>query len=407
MKFVDFHINPEILKAIIKESFIEPTIIQQRCIPKIMEGHDVVAQSLTGSGKTAAFGIPILEKIQSGKGIQSLILTPTRELTDQVKQTIGRFGAFLKIHITAVFGGVGMQPQIDSLKRTDIVVATPGRLLDHIRHNTINLKHVKYLVLDEADKMFEMGFIEDVEEIIRQLPKERQTLLFSATIPKEIHYLIKKHLKNPIHIQEQLLVSKHLLKQIYYEVKPHKKFSLLVHLLKHKTPGLAIVFCITRRDVDVLTRNLKMQKIKTMAVHGGLTQSKRSHAVSSLKSEDIQVLVATDVAARGLDIGNISHIYNYTSPKTAKEYIHRIGRTARAGKYGEAVTLISTKDYDNFRNVLSDRDIHIEPNNLPEFEEVPFIRPMHENRRHFSREYSPHQRESSHRKYKPRFHYKR
>lgn len=386
MGFEELQLQPDMLKAVIKHGFLEPTAIQKKCIPEIKAGHDVVGQSLTGSGKTAAFGLPLLEKIHLGKGIQALILAPTRELANQVRDALTIFASFTRIDITAVYGGVGINPQFDALKHAEVVVATPGRILDHINRKTIDLRNVKILVIDEADKMFEMGFIEDVREIINYLPANRQTLLFSATISSDIHQLIKKYLKNPCLIKEQIHVDKTLLKQIYYDVRQQEKFSLLVYLLKNKTPGLAIAFCGTRREVDILTKNLRMQNINAMAVHGGLSQNRRSHAVDSLKKENIQVLVATDVAARGLDIKNISHIYNYDSPKNSSEYTHRIGRTARAGKYGEAVTLLSERDHENFRNVMIDRNLHIQKEQLPSFEILRFVREMHSERSgHFQR----------------------
>jgi len=401
MKFEELHLQDTLLKAIKKSGFTEPTPIQEKCIPVIKEGKDVVGQSLTGSGKTAAFGLPLLERMQPKKGVQALILTPTRELAQQVKDTLATFAAFTPIQITGIYGGVSMQPQVDALRRVEVIVATPGRMLDHTNRKTVNFANTHYVVLDEADKMLEMGFIEDVEEILKHLPKERQTLLFSATIPSEIQHLIRRHLKNPVMIKEKLHVDKSLLKQVYYGVKQHEKFSLLVHLLKNKTPGLAIVFCATRREVDILSKNLKMQKIHAMAVHGGLSQNKRSKAVDSLKSEDIQVLVATDVAARGLDIKNISHIYNYDSPKNASEYTHRIGRTARAGKSGEAVTLLSERDHDNFRNVLNDSSLIIKKEAIPEFERVQFSRHVPEDRE-FS--HNPHRQRFGRGFSKPRRH---
>lgn len=373
MKFEDLELNSSLMKAIEKSGFIEPTPIQARCIPEIKSGKDLVGQSLTGSGKTAAFGLPILERIIPGNGIQALVLAPTRELANQVRETLVKFSSFMRLNITAVYGGVSMGPQIHDLRTAEVVVATPGRLLDHIRRNTINFNHVNFLVIDEADKMFEMGFIEDVEKIIRATPTRRQTLLFSATMSKEVINLVRNYLREPSFIKEQIHVDKSLLKQIYFDIRQQEKFSLLVHLLKEKTPGLAIVFCGTRRQVEVITKNLRMQQINAMAVHGGLSQNRRDQAVDSLKKENIQVLVATDIAARGLDINHISHVYNYDSPKNAEEYTHRIGRTARAGKSGEAVTLISERDHANFRSVLSDRNLCIKKEALPEFEKLPFV----------------------------------
>ncbi|MGV8168450.1 MAG: DEAD/DEAH box helicase [Candidatus Nanoarchaeia archaeon] len=374
MKFEEMKLKEELLKAVHKAGFTEATSIQEKCIPAALEGRDVVGQSATGSGKTAAYGLPILQNIEKGKGVQALILAPTRELAQQVKDRMDEFARFLGIHIAIVYGGVGMQPQIDALARAEIVVATPGRMLDHLGRGTANLRKVKILVLDEADKMFEMGFIEDVEEIMKSLSKERQTLLFSATIADRVHHLIKKYLKTPYLIKEKIHVDRSLLKQVYYNVRPNDKFALLLHLLKHKTEGLAIVFCGTRREVDMVSRNLKINGIKALAVHGGLSQNMRTNAVDALRAENISVLVATDVAARGLDIQNISHVYNYDSPKNSEEYTHRIGRTARMGNKGDAVTLLCDRDHDNFRNVMSDRNLRIDNEEPPAFEKIPFQR---------------------------------
>jgi ATP-dependent RNA helicase DeaD len=374
MKFEELELRPEIMKAIERLAYSEPTPIQAKCIPEANKGRDIVGQSLTGSGKTAAFGIPILERIDRGKGIQAVVLTPTRELAVQVKESMDKFALYLNIKTAVVYGGVGIQPQIDALKKAEVVVATPGRMLDHIGRQTINLRNTKIFVLDEADKMFEMGFIDDVKEILRSIPKERQTMLFSATMAGNVQSLIKAYLRDPYMIREKIHVDKSLLKQIYYNVNQKEKFSLLVHLLKNKTEGLAIVFCGTRREVDNINKNLKRQGIKSLAVHGGLSQNMRSNAVDALKAENISVMVATDVAARGLDINNISHIYNYDSPKNAEEYTHRIGRTARAGNSGEAITLLSDRDHDNFRSVMSDRNLIIESAHTPEFAKIVFER---------------------------------
>jgi ATP-dependent RNA helicase DeaD len=379
MKFEELELRPEIMKAIQRLAYEEATPIQAKCIPEANKGRDVVGQSLTGSGKTAAFGIPILERIERGKGIQAVILTPTRELACQVKESMDKFALYLNIKTATVYGGVGIQPQIDALKKAEVVVATPGRMLDHIGRQTINLKGVKLFVLDEADKMFEMGFIDDVKEIMRSIPKEKQMMLFSATMGGNIQGLIKAYLKDPYMVREKLHVDKSLLKQVYYNVNQKDKFSLLVHLLKSKTDGLAIIFCGTRHEVDNINKNLKKQGIKSLAVHGGLSQNMRSYAVEALKKENISVMVATDVAARGLDINNISHIFNYDSPKNSEEYTHRIGRTARAGNKGEAITLLSDRDHDNFRSVMSNRDLIIENAPLPTFERMAFER--HEERR--------------------------
>lgn len=385
MKFEEFGFNEHIMKAIKELGYEDPTLIQEKSIPIVAAGKDVVAQSSTGSGKTAAFGLPVLEKLEPGKGIQMLILTPTRELCVQDKEAIEQFAKYLHIHVIAVYGGVGYEPQIHGMRTADVVCATPGRMLDHIRQGNINLKNVKWLVLDEADKMFEMGFIDDVEHIIGQTSKDRQTLLFSATFPSEIHRLVEKYMRNPVDIKAEIYVLKTKLKQIYYTVDQRDKFSLLVHHLKSKKQGkqgLAMVFCATRDEVSLLTKNLEGQGISVLSIHGGLAQSKRLQALEQLKHKDIDVLVATDVAARGLDIKDVTHIYNYDVPKTSIEYIHRIGRTARAGAAGEAVTLLSQRDFENFERVLEDRSLDLVQLPVPQMERLQFhlMRPGREMR---------------------------
>jgi len=302
MKFEDLGIDPIILRRIKKEGFQKPTEIQEKCIPAIKKGKDIVGQSVTGSGKTVAFGIPLIEKTFSKKGIQSLVLTPTRELCMQVKEVFDDFGKEKGLRTTAIYGGVDIRKQIHDLKISELVVATPGRLLDHLNRNSINLNSVKYLVLDEVDRMFDMGFRDDVDKIISKVPKNRQTLLFSATIPNNVQSVVKKYLKSPLILKAQIKIDKSKLNQVYYDVGRRRKFSLLMHLLNKKTDGLSLIFCGTRREVDHLTANLKQNGIHAMAIHGGLTQNKRIHALDSLKKEKIQILVATDVAAIGLDI---------------------------------------------------------------------------------------------------------
>ena len=254
-------------------------------------------------------------------------------------------------------------------------MGTPGRMLDHLRRRTMDFRNVRFLVIDETDKMLEMGFIDDVEKIIRHVPKNRQTLMFSATIMNSIHRLMNRHLNNPVVIKTQSQVDKSKLEQIYYDIyQQHDKFSILVHLLKNDTPGLAIVFCATRRESDIVARNLRFHGINASAIHGGMSQNKRMQSLDSLKNQKTDVLVATDVAARGLDIKNVTHIYHYDVPKTSTEYIHRIGRTARAGADGKAVTLLTEPDHDNFRRVQSNEELEIEEEDVPDFKKVSFKR---------------------------------
>ena len=377
------HLQQEIAKAAEDLGYTEWTDVQKRSIPKIQEGKDVIAQSLTGSGKTAAFGLPILEKIIHGNGLQVLILVPTRELCEQVNSEMRKFSKYKKMNIIPVYGGISINPQIDNLKNADVVVGTPGRIIDHIQRKTIQLNKINILVLDEADKMFEMGFIDHVKRIISYLRQNRQTLLFSATISSQVHQIVKNYMKNPELIKVKSYIDEGSLVQHYYDVPSSNKFSLLVHLLKNESPGLTIIFCATRRMVDILSRNLYKLGIKTEKLHGGLSQSRRKQAIDMFHSKKADILIASDVAARGLDIKNVTHIINYDIPKTSKEYIHRIGRTARAGSEGKVISLLGEQDYDNFRNVLTDRALIVEKLELPEFQQIPLFKAEH--RRDFDR----------------------
>jgi len=284
MKFEELELNPLILKEIKKQGFAELTEIQQKCIPEIRKGNDVVGQSLTGSGKTVAFAIPIIEKTVPGKGVQALVLTPTRELCVQVKDAFDTFGKAMKISAAAVYGGTGMQSQFYALRKAEVVVATPGRLLDHISRGSVRFDSLKFLVLDEVDRMLDMGFIDSVDRIIQRIPKNRQTLLFSATLSGSVHALARKYLHNPVSLKAQTFVDKSLLKQVYYPVKEHEKLQVLLHLLKHKTPGFALVFCATRHHVNALTRSIQAKGINSMAIPGGLSQNRRLYALEALKT---------------------------------------------------------------------------------------------------------------------------
>ncbi len=381
MKFEELEINQQIIDKTIQQGLTELTPIQEQCIPEIIKSKDVVGQAETGSGKTIAFCIPILEKIKKKQGIQTLILTPTRELCIQVTDVFDTYGKKLGITTTSIYGGVNIKPQIKKLKTSEVVVATPGRMLDHIRRETIDLRKIRFLILDETDKMLEMGFIDDVEQIISYTPRNRQTLMFSATIMRSFQKLMKKHLRNPVIIKTKSQVDKSKLHQIFFDIyNKNDKFSLLVHLLKHDTSGLAIVFCATRRESGLVAKNLKKQGVLASAIHGGMTQNQRTRSLNGLKHENTEVLVATDVAARGLDIKNVSHIYNYDVPKTPTEYIHRIGRTARAGENGVAITLLTRPDHDNFRRVQSDEELIIKREEMPDFKKIPFHQAIYKRR---------------------------
>ncbi len=386
MKFEELTINKKLIEKTHEEGYGELTLIQEKCLPAIIKGNDVVGQAETGSGKTVAFCLPILDKITPRNGIQALVLTPTRELCVQVMDVFKDFGAQLKIKTMSVYGGVSISNQIKNLPSADIVCGTPGRILDHLSRGTIDFSTVKFLVLDEMDKMFGMGFIKDVEKIISYVPRERQTLMFSATVSYEVHRIMNRHLKNPVIVKTRSQVDTTKLKQVYYDIyQQNNKFPLLVHLLKHSTPGLAIVFCGTRTESDIVAMNLKRQGINALAIHGGMSQHSRSKSLDALKNETTDVLVATDVAARGLDIKNVTHVYNYDVPPTPKEYTHRIGRTARAGENGDAVTLLTERDHDNFRRVQSNKELNIIKAQMPHFEKVSFIRKSRPQKRQFKK----------------------
>ena len=385
MNFNNLNINKKIKNKINEVGFEKLTQIQEKCIPEILKNKDIVGQAETGSGKTLAFSLPILNMVKKDNGLQALILTPTRELCIQVTNVLKDFESNLGIKIFDIYGGVSIEPQIRNIKKANIIVATPGRLLDHIGRNTINLRNIRFLVLDETDKMLDMGFIDDVERIIKNVPRNRQTLMFSATLSHDVFRISKKYLKNPIIFETKSLVDKEKLNQKYFDIyNQNDKFSLLVHLLKNDTSGLAIVFCATRRETDIVAKNLRKQNINASAIHGGMSQNKRIKSLDKLKKENIDVLVATDVAARGLDIKNVSHVYNYDVPKCPKEYIHRIGRTARAGENGEAITLLTSRDHDNFRNVQSDDKLKIKKESFPKFEKVAFLRKFKRKKRRYS-----------------------
>ncbi len=367
-KFKELGLSEGMLNILGSLNFNEPTDIQIETIPLVLQGKDIIGSSATGSGKTLAFGAGLIDMTKRGEGIQTLILTPTRELAEQVASTLRIFSRNTGLRIRQIYGGVSMSPQINDLKNAEIVVGTPGRLLDHLERRTLNLSKIKYLVLDEADRMLDMGFIRDVERIIRSCSNNRQTLLFSATMPKEISYMAQKYMKNPIHVSSGENVDPSKLYQIYYDVSKDMKFSLIAFLLKREKNGIVMVFCNTRKITDKLAKNLGTNGLHALAIHGGLSQNKRSSVLQAFHSRETLILVCTDVAARGLDIKDVSHVYNYDIPKTSSDYIHRIGRTARAGKNGIAVSFVSSGDHGEFNQILKQMKLNIEKQNLPKFD---------------------------------------
>ena len=385
-------------KALKALDFHSPTEVQQETLPIINSGHDLVCQSSTGSGKTLGFALPILENIDLRSHLQAVILVPTRELCQQVTEEIKKITKFTKINTLEVYGGVSINNQIRKVPQSHIIVATPGRLCDLMERGVIHLGSIKTVVLDEADRMLDMGFVNDVEYILKQTPKKRQTLMFSATIPRMIERLIHKHMIDPKRVSIKDQVDVKLLKQYYYDIPTSQRFHLLVHLLKNEKAPHAIVFCATRRVVDLISRNLKKNGINAAALHGGLTQSMRQKVMSSFQGKETKILVASDIAARGIDVKLLTHVYNFDVPKTSEDYTHRIGRTARAGEDGIAITLVSEKDHRAFQEVLRNPKLKIIRKELPEFEMVEFVHSTQRGRRQTPNQHRPKGRFNSRRR---------
>jgi len=371
-KFYEFGISDTILKSLSDMGFEEPTPIQKIAIPPVMEGKDIVGQAQTGTGKTAAFGIPIVEKGKRGKFPYAIVLTPTRELAMQVAQELNKIGQGKGILSVPIYGGQSIERQFQSLRKgVDVVVGTPGRVIDHIKRKTLMLKDIKMLVLDEADEMLNMGFIEDMKRILKEIPEKRQTMLFSATMPPEIRAIAMKYMNNPENVRvdaTEMVVSK--IKQVFYEVREEDKINALTRLLDVEDPSLTLVFCHTKRDVDDVSGKLQKLGYYAGAIHGDFTQSHRDEMMGKFKKGDIDILVATDVAARGLDITNVSHVINYSIPQDPDSYIHRIGRTGRAGKSGIALTFVTPREYRHLKLIEKSAKTKISKAKLPTKDEV-------------------------------------
>ena len=351
MRFEDLKLKEEVARAISGFGFSETTSIQARVIPPALEDRDVIGEAPTGSGKTLAFAIPIAQKVKRNDGVQALVVTPTRELALQVSEVVAQVIRHLGVQVATVYGGVGIEPQIHELRSAGVVVGTPGRLLDHLRRGTLRLGKVKVLVLDEADRMLDMGFIEDVQRIIRHTPRNRQTLLFSATIPPEIKRLASRFMRSYLHLRNNDGEDKPEIDECFIEVGEGEKFQLLQALLEAEKPESAIIFCNTKIMADLVAANLAKRKVSAAAIHGDLSQARREKVMNSFRSGKLRILVATDVAARGIDIPAVSHIFNYDIPDNGDDYTHRIGRTARAGAKGRAICLLTPRQHDNMRRV--------------------------------------------------------
>jgi ATP-dependent RNA helicase DeaD len=374
MKFEDFSLEDSIRKSLEEMGFKEPTKIQCEAIPLIKAGNDVIGQSETGSGKTGAFGIPLVEKVKQGIKTQALILCPTRELAIQNAGELEKFSKYKGLRIQCVYGGVPMGPQMNGIRRAEIIVGTPGRVMDHINRGNLDLSNVHTFILDEADRMIDMGFIDDIQAISAYVPKERQTLLFSATMPDNLASICNRITNDPKRVKTAIKVREEDLKQYYCEVDRTSKFSLLVHLLKKEDPELGIIFCNRRSDVDHLVQNLRYNSINAEALHGGLTQSRRENTIERFHGGQIDLLVATDVAARGLDFKDVSHIFNYSVPNNPEDYVNRIGRTARAGKTGKAIVLLTREDFDSLSRVVNSFDYNLVEIEVKDYPMLPFRR---------------------------------
>ncbi|MGG0462547.1 DEAD/DEAH box helicase [Priestia aryabhattai] len=351
-KFSDFNLSKDTEKSVHNLGFEEATPIQAEAIPIAMTGKDLIGQAQTGTGKTTAFGIPLIERVELGEeGIQGIVLAPTRELAIQVAEELNRIGQVKGVKTLPIYGGQDINRQIKALKnRPHIISATPGRLKDHMKRRTIRLNHIRTAVLDEADEMLNMGFIEDIQTILGGIPSPHQTLLFSATMSKQVQSLAQKFMNAPelVKVKAKELTVKNI-EQQYMEIPENRKFDVLCNLVDLQSPDLAIVFGRTKKRVDELAEGLKKRGYAAEGIHGDLTQSKRAEVIRQFKNHTIEIMVATDVAARGLDITGVSHVYNFDIPQDPESYVHRIGRTGRAGTKGLAVTFITPRERNHLK----------------------------------------------------------
>ena len=370
MRFNELNLSREVLQAIEEMGFVNPSEVQEGTIPEILDGHDLLAQAQTGTGKTASFGIPMIEKIQDNnyETLQGLVLVPTRELARQVSEELQKLSKYKTfIRVLAIYGGADMGKQLRELKRgASIVVGTPGRVMDHMKRKTLDLSHLKFLVLDEADEMFDMGFRDDMKTIIEKTNDDRQTLFFSATFDNEIKEFSKLYQNNPkkVIIEKKELTAEKI-KQYYLELNRNMKTEILNRLILIHKPKKSIIFCNTKRMVENLEEEIAQKGYKVDSLHGDMRQSSRDNVMKKFRKGTIDVLIATDVAARGLDVSDIDIVFNYDLPQQAEYYVHRIGRTARAGKKGLSFTFVTSRDYPKFREIEKYANIKMERIDLP------------------------------------------
>ncbi len=378
LRFEELNLSKDVQRAVNDMGFEEATPIQSQAIPFIMEGRDIIGQAQTGTGKTASFGIPIIETTDAhSKKIQALVLCPTRELAIQVSEELGELLKYKRsIRVIPIYGGQSIDRQFRALKQgVQIIIGTPGRVIDHINRGTINLSEIKIVVLDEADEMLDMGFRDDIEKILKSAPKERQTVMFSATMPGAILELARKYLRNPEHIK---VVHKELtvpnVNQHYIELKPNMKLEVLTRLIDLHNPKLMLVFCNTKRGVDDLVSHLQFRGYLAEGLHGDMKQNGRDKVMNKFRSGKLDILVATDVAARGIDVEEIDAVINYDMPQDEEYYVHRIGRTARAGRAGQAFTFVSGKDIRTIREIERYTKTKIMRRQIPSLKDVEEMR---------------------------------
>jgi ATP-dependent RNA helicase RhlE len=349
MHFSEFNINPLLQQAVSDMGYTEATPIQAQAIPPALEGRDIIGCAQTGTGKTVAFLLPVLEQLlkdpHSTKNPRVVVLAPTRELVIQVTEQAQKLAAHTAVRIAPIYGGAAMQPQIDRLRRgIDVIIATPGRLQDHMRRQRVNFKDLQILILDEADRMLDMGFLPDIKHIVSQMPQQRQTMLFSATMSAPVLSLTRQFQQNPEMIEIGIASPPKTIRQALYPVPKHLKTQLLIALLAQMEVSSMLVFTATKQEADIVARQLRQAKISTACIHGDFRQRERIAALEGFRRGKYQVLVATNIAARGLDVEGISHVINYDVPEQSEDYVHRIGRTARAEAEGDAITLVTPDD---------------------------------------------------------------
>lgn len=383
MSFKDFNLSEELLRAIAEENYHEPTPVQRQAIPIVLDGHDMLVGSQTGTGKTAGFTLPMLQRLstrpksQARNAIRALVLTPTRELAAQVGESIRIYGKYLPLKSAIVFGGVNINPQIRTLQNgVDILIATPGRLLDHVSQKTVDLSRVEILVLDEADRMLDMGFIHDIRKVLALLPKERQNLLFSATFSDEIKRLAAGFLKSPKTIEvTRRNTTAELISQVIHPVDNKNKRKLLSFLISSNNWKQILVFTRTKHGANRLSQQLILDGITAAAIHGNKSQSARTKALADFKQGLVRVLVATDIAARGLDIDQLPHVVNFELPNVPEDYVHRIGRTGRAGHEGEALSLVCIDEHQLLKDIEKLLKCTLPKVTIPGYEPDPSIKP--------------------------------